>query len=367
MKDWQDSLSLLLKLATWTLGFILALLVINFILPLSGELMSRLTVYLFPFIVGATIAVLMDPLVEFLAKKAKISRGWSSLISLILFIGLLSFTVFFIVSRLVVELLKIAANLPSPQKISDFFTDWINAAEPYYALLYSSPEVVATIQRVTSDALVTVKNMMVSLSNFLLEALAALPEFFTVLLFTIIATFFISRDKRVILGLLYGVLPRQRAKQTRQVLLEMSRAFMGFIRAQFILITITGILTILGLYIIGVEYAFTIGILAGVLDILPIIGPGLLFIPWIGWELLTGNYGLALKLALLYGFLAVSRQMIEPKVVADSIGLHPLVTLLAIYVGLRAFGFIGIIIGPTIVLLLMSLYRAGIFRDFQTR
>ncbi|KAB2954365.1 sporulation integral membrane protein YtvI [Heliorestis acidaminivorans] len=367
MKDWQDSLSLLIKLSIWTISLVLFYFALNYVLPLTNEILGRLTIYLFPFIIGTAIAVLIDPVVEFLTKNTRFSRGWSTLISLFFTISIISFALFFITSRLVVELLKIAANLPSPQKISDFFTSWLDAAEPYYALLYSSPEVVSTLQRVTSDGLVTVKNMMVSLSNFLLETLAALPEFFTVLLFTIIATFFISRDKRLVLGLIYGILPRNRAKQARQVIIEMGRAFIGFIRAQFILITITGILTIIGLYIIGIEYAFTIGVLAGMLDILPIVGPGLLFIPWIGWELLTGNYGLGAKLALLYGFIAITRQMIEPKVVADSIGLHPLITLLAIYVGLRAFGFIGIIIGPAVVLLLLSFYRAGIFREMQTR
>lgn len=367
MSNWQHPLTILLRLSVWALGLALGYFVLEYVLPLSTVVAGRLTSYLFPFLLGAMIALLIDPVVDFMTKRTGLSRGISTFITLVLFLGLISVGLIVIISKLVVELLKIAANLPSPQRLSEFFTAWIDLAAPYYAAIHSSPEVVATIQRAISEILVAVKNLMVSGSNHLLDAITALPGFFTILIFGLVASFFFSRDKHLILDLVYRIVPSNRSKQVRRILLEMGEAFMGFVRAQVILISITAILTIVGLYVLGVEYAFTLGIFTGLLDLLPVLGPGLVLLPWIIWELVMGQYALAAKLAILYGLLVMNRQFVEPKVVADSIGLHPLVTLMALYIGLKAFGVVGVIIGPAAVLFFLSMYRAGVFHNHQTR
>ncbi|MDW7676016.1 MAG: AI-2E family transporter, partial [Bacillota bacterium] len=86
----------------------------------------------------------------------------------------------------------------------------------------------------------------------------------------------------------------------------------------------------------------------------PIIGPGLVFIPWALILLLLGNTGFALALLFLYGMIILVRSLLEPKVVADNIGLHPLTTLISIYVGLKALGVLGIILGPIIVIIIKA-------------
>ncbi|MZP30570.1 sporulation integral membrane protein YtvI [Heliobacterium undosum] len=367
MNDWQHWLGHFLRLAAVALFIGLAYFVIQYALPLTVEVFRRLGVYLLPFLLGAMIALLIEPVVEFLTKKTGLSRTLTTFVTLLLFLGLVSVGLVVVISRLVVEMVTIASSLPSPQFLTNAFTEWTKAVAPYYELIHSSPEIYTTVERIAGEGVVAVKNMAVSGSNYLLDMITSLPSFFTILAFSLVASYFFSRDKGAILQLVYNVVPNDRAAQVRQVILELGDAFVGFVRAQVILVSITGLLTIIGLYLLDNEYAFTIGILTGIMDLLPILGPGLVFLPWIIWELLTGQFPAAANLSILYGILVLNRQFIEPKVVADSIGLHPLATLTALYVGLKAFGVIGVIIGPTIVLLLVSMHRAGVFKNFRTR
>ncbi|MDD2421091.1 MAG: sporulation integral membrane protein YtvI [Heliobacteriaceae bacterium] len=367
MSQQQDLLTTLLRLAIWTLALAFGYFVLEYALPVSAEVAGQVFSALLPFIIGALVALFIEPVVTRISKRLGLSRGLATFISLIIFLGLITFGLTVIISRLVVELIKISATLPSPQRFGEFFSSWVDAAAPYYAVIHSSPEVMSTLQNGMAEILMGVKSMMVSGSNYLLDVLAALPGFFTILIFSLIASFFLSRDKGLILDGIYRLVPAGRAVQIRQVLVDLGKAFMGFIRAQTILISITGLITIAGLSLLGVEYAFTVGVLTGLLDLLPIVGPGLIMVPWVGWELIMGKYTLAAQLAIVYGVLVLVRQLIEPKVVADSIGLHPLATLISLYVGMKTFGVAGIIIGPSVVLLVISMYRAGVFPQRHVR
>ena len=138
-------------------------------------------------------------------------------------------------------------------------------------------------------------------------------------------------------------------------------------KAYSILISITAIITIVGLKILGISYIFTIGILVGILDILPILGPGTLFIPWIIWEIISGDTGFAVSLLVLYVIISVVRQFLEPKIIGDNIGLHPLATLISLYVGLQLGGIVGMIAGPVLLVIFIACYRVGVFNRFNWR
>lgn len=361
--NWHSSLQTLITIGSWALGLGTFYFFFNFVVPLTSSIAHQVASYLLPFILGAMMAFFIEPMVTFLVKKFRMNRNIATFAALIAFIGSFSVSLVLIISKLIVEMIRISATLPSPQKIAELFYNWVELARGFYVSINPPPEILDTVQRGLSEMLLTAKNFMVSGSNFLLDTLASLPAFITILLFGLISSYFFARDKRVVLDTIYHFFPAQRASQVRLVLAELGSAFSGFITAQTILISITGLLTIIGLYLIGVEYAFTIGIITGLLDLVPIVGPGLVFVPWLLWCLFTGNYAFALKLGLLYGFLSLTRSSIEPKVVADSLGLHPLATLIALYVGLKAFGALGVLIGPSILLVLVAMHRAGIFNQ----
>ena len=133
----------------------------------------------------------------------------------------------------------------------------------------------------------------------------------------------------------------------------------------FTLVEIAIVLVIIGLLLLRVPYAVTIGLLIGLVDLLPYLGTGAVFVPWILYAVVDGSYAFAFGLAVLFGIIVIARQLAEPKIYSSSIGLNPLATLIAIFVGLKLFGIVGLIVGPALLVIAFSLHRADVFRDLR--
>ena len=118
----------------------------------------------------------------------------------------------------------------------------------------------------------------------------------------------------------------------------------------------------IGLIILNVNYAFLLALIVGLAEAIPVVGTGLIMIPWILWHVINGNMPLVLGLSVLYVLGILIRQIMEPKIVGTQIGLHPLVTLLSMYVGLKFFGVLGMFIGPISLIIVKNLQDSGIFK-----
>src|SRR5699024_2333761 len=132
---------------------------------------------------------------------------------------------------------------------------------------------------------------------------------------------------------------------------------------QLILISITGCIIFISLSILRIEHALTIALLATAADLLPFVGTGIVFVPWIAYLFITGNYAMTINLLIIYMFIVISRQIIEPKVISANIGLHPLSALLALFIGIKIWGLLGVFIAPTLLVLLKALQQAGISKQ----
>lgn len=180
-----------------------------------------------------------------------------------------------------------------------------------------------------------------------------------------IATYFIAKERAKIKEWVFSAFPESWEGASQNIIRDMLGAFVGFVKAETILVSITGVQTIIGLKILGSEYALTIGILCGIMDILPYLGPGTIFIPWIIGEFIWGSVWMGVGLLILYAIISGVRAMLEPRIVGDQVGLHPLATLVALYVGLKVAGFVGMIIGIALIILYMSCKRAGVFNNWS--
>ena len=148
--------------------------------------------------------------------------------------------------------------------------------------------------------------------------------------------------------------------------MDLQKALFGYFRAQFIMISITAVVVIIGLSIIGVNYAISIGLLIGLVDLLPYLGVGAAMVPWIAFTFIYGNISLGIGLSILYGVILITRQILEPKVLASSVGLDPLPTLIAMFVGLSCSELSGLIIGPVSLVILSAIHRANVFSDLYS-
>lgn len=180
----------------------------------------------------------------------------------------------------------------------------------------------------------------------LLGWLIALPDGILVLLVALVAVFFLLRDRAVIGRWAEGCLPGPVGGRMRPFEMEVAAGTLGFVRAQATLVAITAVTTMAGLWLIGSRYALLLGILAGLLDLIPFLGPTALLLPWAGVLAMTGDMLGAAKLLAVLVSAALVRQTVEPRIIGQNTGLHPLVALVAFYAGVRLFGPAGFIIGP---------------------
>jgi sporulation integral membrane protein YtvI len=205
-------------------------------------------------------------------------------------------------------------------------------------------------------------------TNLIQTAIAQLPEivsFFpssiTIFIFILLATFMMTKDWHFLTETLHQVLPKNILVFIRDLHKGIKKAFTGYLRAQFILVLISAILIYIGLAILKVEHALTIAAIAALVDLLPVIGTGIIFVPWMLYTFITGNFSLTIGLSLLYMVVIIVRQMIEPKILSASIGIHPLASLIILFVTIQLWGIAGVVIAPIILISVYVLFQSGIF------
>ena len=137
------------------------------------------------------------------------------------------------------------------------------------------------------------------------------------------------------------------------------------IQAYATLMLITFLELCIWLTLIGIPHSIMISALIAIVDILPILGTGTVVIPWVVIEFIMGNWHLGMLLLLMYGFILIVRNILEPKIVGHHIGLYPLVTLVSMYVGLKALGAVGMFIFPLTVIILKHLHDSGKVRIWE--
>ncbi|MDS1029087.1 sporulation integral membrane protein YtvI [Bacillota bacterium LX-D] len=359
MKDISPKLLKLFFKTIFALVILLiALITYYYIIPALKGVFNYTTPIVLPFIIAIIIAALIDPVVDYLEHHFKLSRGASVLIALTFFIGIVIAGFTWIAIRLILELIELSSYLPQlSDRLSKFTLDLINKTTDFYFSLSIPQNVLdnatANVQKIVNQLTAFAGHLLTSTFTFI----SAIPEGMLLVIFALIATYFFCRDKTKIRKAMYKLFPLRTSKLLDSVGREITIAMIGFIRAQFVLITITFIQTLVGLYILKVEYALTIALFVGIADLLPVLGPGAIFIPWIIWELLNGNYGLLIGLVILYVFITVVRNLLQPKVLSDNVGMHPLEALVSIYVGLKVFGVLGVILGPIFWVALKAIWR----------
>ncbi|MCG8501063.1 MAG: sporulation integral membrane protein YtvI [Firmicutes bacterium] len=349
-----------IKLNKYT-NFILNTMLVILSIVLAYFVAVTVFKWLLPFIIAYGLARIIEPLVLFLERRAKIPRKAASAISVFLALVLIVSLLIFIANSIVYELKGLVEQLPElSEMLSESADNLLNTGINIYVNL-------------PIELSQFVDSAINALANSLGTLLAPLPEATTklakslpaVLIFTIvlfISTYFISSDREGIKKFLVRQIPAAWIARIVSIKNDLRFALLGYIKAQLILMGITFVEVTLGLMIIGVEYALLLGLLISLIDAVPVLGTGTVLIPWALFSLLTGEYMLALSLIILYAITLLVRQSLEPRIVGGQIGLYPLATLISMYIGLKIFGIFGMILGPVVTLIVRNLQRAGLFR-----
>lgn len=348
------------------------LLIVALLLVLGWFILYYFVRLTFPFLIAAVFAFLMNPLVNILEKKAKFPRPLAVLSGMLVLFGvvggLLTLMIiklidgFHYLSRLVPAQIEIISRHLQTYFNEHFVPLWIKGIGIIDELDEAQQNAIETsIQQLGGQFATLLGNAGQAIANSLSHFVGALPLTLTAFLFVLLGLYFISKDwNRIKIGIT-DKLPLPVFKQISTVYRDLKTKLVGFLTAQFILISMTAVVNFIGLLILNVEQPLTIALILGAVDLLPYLGTGIILIPWGIYCLLTGELFLGVGLLILYTITIILRQLAEPKVLSSSLGMNPLATLISLFAGLQLFGFIGLFIGPVLLVLLVSLYEAKVF------
>ena len=213
-----------------------------------------------------------------------------------------------------------------------------------------------------------IKNGVTSILNFV----TSIPTIGIYTAITFLALYFICVDRIYMLDQLEHHFPQQWVRKFDAHLRELIKSLGGYLKAELILVLISFIISLIGLYLfnifgLNVQYPLIAALLIGFVDLLPIFGSGTVMIPWAIISSCTGDITLGIAILVLWAVMSVVRQFIEPKVVSGQIGIHPIFTLIAMYTGYKFIGILGMIIGPIVLIILKNVFATlidkGVFKS----
>jgi sporulation integral membrane protein YtvI len=311
-----------------------------------------------PILIGAAVGTAASALASKLSRYTRASKRVVSFAVLLTLLGSLVALLFFGIRRLTDELGRLAQSISSGEgEIFNFFKEAIEFAEvigeKLSALIPSGTE--ETADKINALVESIIGNLLSELGSTvpgtLSAILRALPEILLGVIVTVIVAFYFTLDGDRIKSGIKLLLPKSANRIITRIKKEAAVAAIGYMRSYSLILLITFAEIFFGLSVLGVEYSFLIAAISAAVDILPVFGVGIILLPWAVYCLITRELFLGIGLIILYVIILVVRQFIEPKIVGENLGIHPLLTLASFYLGYRIFGFIGILLAPILLIL----------------
>lgn len=319
----------------------------------------KLAVFYIPFLIAFIISLLIEPIIRMVSKITNFTRRTSAIITLLFFFTIIISLLILGITVLLSEVDNIIAGF-SLQGIQDKAFNLINRID--LNKIKISQQVQNIIQNnfmdVTNKAMQILKN---NLNNILLY-IKNIPRIMIYIAITVVATYFVCADKIYILDQFEHHLPQNWVNKMGVHVRKIITSLGDFLKAEVILILISFVIVLIGLYIfkfigLKIEYPFLMALGIGFVDALPILGSGTVIVPWAIISGLNGDLKLGISLLVLYTVTVVVKQLLEPKIVSNHIGIHPIFTLIAMYTGFKVLGIIGMILGPIILIILKNIFE----------
>lgn len=349
----------------------------------------------FPIVCAFFIATILQRPKNFLTKKTFLKSGSASVISLFGLIFIFGFLVALIGVRAVQEIKGFIDYIALQfSNIDVFITNIENAIMGFIGRL---PDFISgTLSESVTTIFIQLRDYVAGQSTELTDSITGtlgdsfsfswittplsgvistakqIPSILIAVIITLVAACFMTSDYESIISFIKRQFPEnKRGDLSRtKTLLKSTLTKMGKAYALIMSVTFTEmfigltVLRLVGIY--SSSYAVIIAIATAIVDIIPVLGTGTILIPWAVYSLIVGNYALAIGLGIIYAVITVIRQIIEPKLVAGQLGLSPVVTICSLYLGLKIFGVLGMIIAPILVTMLKVLNDEGIIRLWKS-
>ncbi len=329
--------------------------------------------YSYPILLAAIISALIHPVVRFLEQRAKLPRFISVFVTLIGFLLFCIGLLLLVITEIYQGSLFLAEQLPRHlESFVLFLENFFN-----HNVLPIYEKVISYFHSLDQNHQVTINEYIRSLTDFIASTggdllqnsltkvpvmLAAVPGSITSIIFVLLATFMISNDYERLKLVAGKYIPIGASESTQRLIRHLKHAVSGIFRAQLTLMFISCCIILAGLMVFQIDHALTIVLFAAVVDLIPYIGTGIIFIPWIIYLFAVSDYHLTIGLSVLYMIVILSRQILEPKILSSKIGIHPLILLIGMFIGIQIWGFAGLLIAPLLIVLGNALHQSGILQ-----
>lgn len=310
---------------------------------------------LVPVIVSAILSSFMRPIVKFVSARSKMSLKICGGVIIALLIFAISYSAVYLGGKLLREasdfLSVIATELEKEDNIIRRALDILKSLPEKFPFLKGfASEGTGFGDEVYSFVISSAREAAGKLSSGVTSAAAgfikSLPSFVFSMVVSVLALFYLTIDSPGVRSAVKQLLPQGIRVTVKNLSEGISGGIIGYVRAYFVLMALTFSAAFLGLVILDVRYAFFLAIMIAVIDALPILGSGSVTLPWGIFSLITGNTSRGIGLLILTAIMYILRQLAEPRLVGHFLGIHPLLTLIAAYLGFSFFGFYGMIVAP---------------------
>nr|WP_317357330.1 sporulation integral membrane protein YtvI [uncultured Tyzzerella sp.] len=318
-----------------------------------------------PFIIGYILCIILYPLFKILNNRYKIPKPISSILCIGILILLVIFIGVGIVGQIVKEGKEFIKDLPYYiQSIKNTFDELNYKIQSLMKILPDGLEntIIGFFENSSSILGELLGN---GLKNTSIKVIKKVPNALMITIISIISCYLMLIDKENIQKFIVRQLPKKYANKFGIVKSGIGDAVFGYIKAQAIIMCLIATVCFLGLLLLDAPYALFIAVVIGIIDALPVFGSGFILWPWALYNVITGNYGLSIGLIIIYVVVLLTRQFVEPKILGKQIGIHPLATLMSIYIGLQVFGVFGFIIGPVIMVIIKALQNENILPQWR--
>ncbi len=347
-----------------------------------------------PFIIAFLVAMILQRPIKFIASKTPLKKKLLSVI-FVLLILLATFGLLILVGyRLWTEFYDFSKYLAGKVESTSALIQTIQVK--LNGLLVHLPDVLANAAREAVDGLAdkllnyTQENQAQTVQTakpsggFDFSILATplgglwstakqIPAIITAVLISIVACFFMTSDYDNFTRTIKNMLSPEGEETLVKTKHIITDVLVKWVKSYAMLLFVTFCEVSLGLWILkltgayGGGYIFAIAACTALLDILPVFGTGTVFVPWALVSIFSHKIGLGIGLIIIYGLITVIRQALEPRLVSMNVGMHPVITLMAMYLGLQIFGFIGLIILPITLVVVKTLNTEGIIHLWNVR
>ncbi len=327
-------------------------------------------VFFAPFVVGWIIALIASPLVRFFEEKLKIKRKAGSAFVIIVIIGLVVLLIYLVISQLVNQVAGLIQSLPEMWESLE--QDLENVGKSLNVFLEKLPgenrtklkldDLLEQIGAVVGDFIGKLGTPTIAAAGNFAKWL---PTFFIGMIMALLSSYFFVAENEQINEWFRNHAPASLQKRYRTVRHSLMSSVGGYFKAQLKIEVWMYLLLLVGLGALRVNYFALIALGIAFLDLLPFLGTGTVLIPWAIIQILTADYKMAVWLLIIWGGGQLARQLIQPKIVGDSMGVPPLPTLFLLFIGYKVGGVIGMIIAVPAGLLLYSMYQEGAFETTQ--